>query len=389
MYLKEGYFIDNEETKTECLFRYNSFNNNPNSFEYKTQKDSLLVTKNIDDVAEYKIYNTEKYYKRYILKENVFDAELKLIRKAGEKVFLTVLLESDASLYVLEDKTDIFFFDDGSGIQILNYSEIIEGKQIEGRKFQKQLYNNIYCKGFTIKKYSKIKYDKDDLINFFEEFADCSGNTAVNFYKKRTKTKIDFKFNLGAIYNLKPSLNFNQDTNFTLDDTDDLESFLSYNLGFEAEFTFTNDLDKWRLYVAPNIQKIDKKFTVKTKFNIPQYPVSPPIYESNVSIELLNLELPIGIRRYFDINKNFELFVGTAFAFNLSVDEEFSSRPVITNVLSDNNTRHSIMLNLGTTYKEKFGIALNYYVANNKMINEYVGLNSFGSIGFVASYKLF
>ncbi|GGE34394.1 hypothetical protein [Psychroflexus planctonicus] len=381
LYFQEGYFIDNDNNKVECLIKNMDWSKNPDSFGYKMAKDSIVQTKEIREVSEFLVYGTDQYYKRHTLEENLVDLGGKLIKRKGQLVFLKVLFESKSNLYAYKQISDFFFYGNNKSITLLKYTEKVKNtKNIQGREYQKQLYGDLFCEDFDIKRYAEIKYDEDKLTDFFQDYSSCVDEDFVNFYENKTVTKMDFKITLGGLY-LPPfetKFTYNSYNQQVLIVKNKFENLVTYSIGIETEFTRTNDRDKWRVFFAPNFQKLKASKTDAL------YPSRDSSFDASA------LELPIGIRRYFKINKDHQFFVSTAYAFNAALKKDFDSnyRGI---KLQDQNSinKHSVIVGVGGTYKEKYSFSINYYIIKRHTIDNIVELNADGTISFIAAYTLF
>ncbi len=386
-YFKEGYFVDNQNKKVECLIKYQRWSETPVSFDYKLKEDSPLQTKNVEEVNEFKIYKTAKYYKRYKLDVNVFDKELNLIKKKGDLIFLKVLFEAEKSLLAYEDIQNIFFYEHNNELLLLKYAEK-KSLSAKHREFQKQLYENLFCEGFTIKKYSRIKYEIGDLVNFFNEYATCKNQASENFYEKRTKVKLNFKATIGATYTPETTqslaLIFGNRERFQREDA--FNDIITYSIGVDAEFTYTNEIDRWRLFISPNIQYFragNVSDINPSNFDL----LYPQFYDPG--LESLILEMPIGVRRYFDVNENTELFISAAYAYNFFIDGKSSFSAPYTNYGKENISKSSFLIGLGSNFGDKYSFSLNYYLIKQSDIDNLISIDAGNSINFVFGYQLF
>ena len=58
---EKGYFIDNNNQKTNCLIRNIDWKNNPKEFEYKISEQTKKERLTIESVKEFGIDNVSKY----------------------------------------------------------------------------------------------------------------------------------------------------------------------------------------------------------------------------------------------------------------------------------------------------------------------------------------
>ena len=388
---KEGYFIDSENNKVECLIDLKLHMGKYSKFSYKTSpKDSLLEMR-LDKVNELHVYNTDAYFKRFTLSEDVFDRNYRLIERKGGSLLLKVILESEVSLYKIKNDADVFLISLDNQLYFLQYlSKKLRDQIKEYKTYQRQLYEILDCNVFTEERFKKLNYNKKDLIELVNEYAICKSISITNFNEERVKLKLDYKITMGGF--LYPSFEnagtFRRVAGTTIYSyQSNFEVQSSYMFGFETELTFTNGIDKWRLFLAPNYQVINGSVESVSNLN------PSDIYTANLNESIL--EIPIGIRRYFRINKNLEVFTNAAFAFNVAINNDFSvddiglgRENIIKERFSFFNQR-STFFGIGATYKERFSLGFNYYLIKRNKLNNYTEFIADNAVNFTLSYKLF
>ena len=151
---ENGYFIDNDNQKINCLIKNLDWENNPTKFKYKLSENSELNIKTIKSVKEFGIPNTLKYVRSLVKidrSSNKID-ELDNQRKAvfqKEELFLRVLVEGKSTLYGYVDGSLIsYFYSIGkSNIEQLVFKSYTtpESKIRTNNRFRNQLWNNLKC----------------------------------------------------------------------------------------------------------------------------------------------------------------------------------------------------------------------------------------------------
>jgi len=112
---EKGYFIDNLNEKTECLIKNIAWKNNPTELEYKLSENGQVNVKTIRYVKEFGIYDKSKYtrYQVDIDRSSTALSNLSTDRRPEfkeERLFLKVLVEGDATLFLYEDGSLRRFF---------------------------------------------------------------------------------------------------------------------------------------------------------------------------------------------------------------------------------------------------------------------------------------
>jgi hypothetical protein len=113
---EKGYFINNNNQKTECLIKNNDWKSNPSSFEYKESENSEIIVVDITSAKEFGIYTLSKYVRSTVKldKSSVNINELSTEKEPAfieEILFLKVLVEGKSNLYhYLDGNIQRFFY---------------------------------------------------------------------------------------------------------------------------------------------------------------------------------------------------------------------------------------------------------------------------------------
>lgn len=319
-----GYYIDNSGIKTECFIKNNDWKNNPKSIEIKNSiDDNEIITKKLDEIKEFVITNKSKFIKATIKMDessqnrNILTNDPNPIFSKRTE-FLKVLVEGNSNLYYFENEDyEIFFYSLNDQIEQLVYKQYYnsEGNISTNESYKQQLFVNFKCNNDQ-KSIVALKYKNNDLIDYFVKTNNCiSGKTESKSISEKRKFETNFKINL-LLNNMNstyviPSgnINGNYDT--------DLRNTISF--GFEAEIILPYRNKKWSFIFDPSY--IQNKESIKT-FN-PQF-INP---EETIFNDTFTLKLPIGLRRYFNINKNNSLFTNASLCINGSKANIHSYNP--------------------------------------------------------------
>ena len=104
----QGYIIDNTNQKTNCLIKNLDWKNNPNEIEYKLFENTKPVKVAVQSIKEFGIDNVSKYISCNVNIDRSSEITNKLSRNKEpnfkkEVLFLKVLIEGNANLYVYEN----------------------------------------------------------------------------------------------------------------------------------------------------------------------------------------------------------------------------------------------------------------------------------------------
>jgi hypothetical protein len=365
---EKGYFINNSGEKIECLIKNMGWKNNPDSFQFKLEKDVNVQEANIYNVKEFKTEKSSRFVRKTveINKSSSKTTELERDRKVSfviEQLFLKELVDGSAQLYSFEDKSLVRFFytmPNMEPMQLVYKKFLKENMQIgENNEYRQQLLNSLDCADITISKIKRLRYKKESLTNIFNVYNQCVDPT---FEIQKTEDS-NYKFLLTA--NLGVNLASLSITNgpFAQRSTD-FGSNISLRVGVELESFLPFNKNKWSLFIAPTYQNFKKEglTNISLLFNNP--------IKANVNYQ--SIELPLGFRHYFYLNNANGLFLDAAFVFDL----DFNSK-----ITFDNDSQLEIdapgiwRLGAGYKIKDKIKLQLRYFTPRN-LLNRYQSWDS-------------
>ncbi len=173
----KGYFVDNDSIVTECYIKNLDWRQNPTEFAYKidlASEEELEST--ISKVQEFAIGTIVKY-KRFNTKIERSSMDINKLNKTREpqwrqeQLFLKVLVEGDANLYVYVDNAvQKYFFD----TKTLPIEQLVQIRYLDNDNistnyysyYKQQLSNNVNCKNAAAY-FKNLKYDTSALTNHF------------------------------------------------------------------------------------------------------------------------------------------------------------------------------------------------------------------------------
>ena len=377
---EKGYYIDNTNHKINCLIKNIDWKNNPTGFEYKLSENSESKKAIIKSIKEFGIDNISKYIRSTVnidrSSENInnLSNDRNPIFKE-EELFLKVLVEGKANLYLFEDgNLKRFFFNKEDAVieQLVFKSYKISNNEIGNIKiginnrFKNQLWNNLQCPIFKKNKFENLHYQKKDLTYFFVEYNECKGEKQVNYEKKQKKDL----FNL----NVRPGLNSSslsiQNSASNSMDTD-FGNEIEFRFGIEAEFIMPFNKNKWSIITEPTYQyfKSEKEITNR-----------------NVKAEYKSIEIPLGIRHYFFLNENSKIFINASHIF------DFSSNTIIDFIPGtklDIKSRNNFAFGIGYKYNDKYSLEFRYQT-NREILSDYILWSSdYKTLTVIFGYSFF
>jgi hypothetical protein len=382
---EKGYYIDNSGQKTECLIKNNDWLRDPTDFKYKLSESDDIKTNNIESVKEFGIYGITKYIRATvemdISTENINDMDNDLNPKFQKtQLFLKVLIEGKANLYTGGGSSVKYFYTvDGSKIEqlVLKSYKNSENQIVENNMFRKQLFDNLKCSSVDIKNLLKLKYNKNSLVNLFNEYNKCSNANIVDYTMKKQKDV----FNL----TLRPRINSsslsinNPDSQYR---STDFGKKTTFGFGIETECILPFNKNKWSILIEPTYQIYDVETTKDaTTYTIPLK--AEAIYKY--------LEIPVGLRHYFFLNSNSKIFINAslvfAVAFNSQIQYKFGDKDYST-PLEINNTSN-IAFGIGYKFHDKYSIEMRYNTNRDVLLDYNFWSSNYKTASVIFGYTIF
>lgn len=381
---EQGYIINNNNQRKEVLIKNVDWLNNPKSFEYKEDENSKIEIGSIDNVKEFGVNNKLVYISRKVLID-YSSQDLKSLSTdinpefREETLFLRQLVKGEANLYKYRRGEIIRFFfnsEDHPEIEQLVY-KMYEPylNRIDYNKFYRtQILTNFKCSTITKSLLSKVEYNDKKMIDLFEKINECN-NSDISFVDKSKKT---IKFHLNA----RARVNVNQLTmsgNYLEFEETKLDRKASFGLGLELELILPFNNDKWSVILEPNFLTYKSSSAEKT--------AAVTDIKSKWSVDYKAIDVPIGIRHYFFLNKQSKLFLNGMFVPTFSF-----------------NSKLTFERNNAIVYEDKIGKGFNFgagigYTFNNKFTGEirYISDikrkddldNKYNNISFIIGYNIF
>lgn len=372
---EKGYYIDNTNQRVDCLIKNIDWKNNPIEFEYKLSEVSETKEMTIKSIKEFGIDKVSKYIRATLkidrsseILDNLSNNKNPIFKE--EELFLEVLIEGKANLYLFRDGDleRYFYSKENSAIEQLIFKsyKISNNKIGKNNRFKNQLWNNLKCPDFKKSKFEYLDYQKNDLVDFFVEYNKCKGGKITNYEEKQKKDL----FNL----NIRPGFNsysLSIQNNISSSRNTDFGNEFGFRFGIEAEFIMPFNKNKWSLIIEPNYQyfKSEKEMTDQT-----------------VIADYKSIEVPVGIRHYFFVNENSKIFINGSFIIGLSsnLEIDFSSGTDL-----ESTTRNNLAFGIGYKHSEKYSLELRYQESSEFLRNYISWSSDYKSFSVIFGYSLF
>ena len=380
---ESGYFIDNSGKKTNCYIKNIDWKNNPKSFFYTTTQGGSPIEAYMSTVQEFGINETLRYIRATVNVDRSSSNINHLSDKRDpefkeERVFLKVLVASDASLYQYEEEELIrYFFSVKNGaIEPLIFKKYIppyqDGKGSTKRiakneRYKQQLLMALKCEVITRKRIENLSYNRPSLTRMFLKYNTCKN---VEFTEHDLDRKRDL-FNLTIKGGVRRVSLVAIDGN-SFSRGGDFENKMNPFVELEAEVILPFNKDKWSVFIAPSYQYYKASGQVRTPFS--------------ATVKYTSIEVPVGIRHYFFLNDTSKIFVNGAFVF------DFNGKDKVTYTRAANldiDTIGNLAFGLGYNYKGKYNVELRYGL-NRNLFTNYVNWNSeFQPLSLLIGYTIF
>lgn len=372
---EKGYLINNADQRVDCLIEHRDDLNNPTSFIYKLSESAEEKTGNLSSVKEFGIHDQVKFVRDTVevdlSKTNTGDLSYKKSPIFDERViFLKVLVEGQANLFSYRDSNSkkYFFNKEGTDTEQLIYKlyKTNNGQIGKNNLFRQQLWTDLKCEDFNLKKVENLDYTEKELVHFFIDYNKCN-NQSYTKYGQKEKTD---DFNL----TLRPGLNLsNLRIDNKISDSRDTKfsSELSFRFGLEAEYILPFNKGRWSAFIEPTFQS----FSSKKELQMDQ-----------VKINYKSIELPVGIRHYIFLKDISAIFVNAAVVLDFPIQKE-----IVFEIGRDLDIEPTIGGTLGVGYKfnNRLSTELRFQSGRN-LLNPYVNWNSnYSTLSAIFGYTLF
>ena len=373
---EKGFFIDNHDTKVECLIKNMDWKNNPNHFEYKLFQEGESKTINISSIKEFGIDNFSKYVSRVVKIDRSSDEydSLSYERKPGwsaERLLLKVLVEGKASLYFYQNGNLVRFFYsvNESSVQQLVYKKyFIESTSVGvNSDFRQQLWMEVRCGQVSRNPVRNISYAGNDLVRYFNKYNECIGGSSVSFSSRKSGHFLNLRikpgFDITSYYSYIQLPSTFQRLDF--------DTKINFRFGLETEFILPSNKNKWAIVFEPTFQ-----YFVATSSSISPLGI--------LSISYHSIEIPMGARHYFFLSETTKIFLNgfLVYDFPLNTQIAFDSGFPLA---SENNV--SFALGGGWSYR-KITAELRYYTPR-KIVNWSAFPSDYHKLSFILGYKIF
>ncbi|TYA74856.1 porin family protein [Seonamhaeicola marinus] len=377
---EKGYFISNDNIKTECLIKNIDWKNNPTTFKYRLSLKGDIKIADIESVKEFGIYDFSKYIRAEINIDRSSDEIEYLSRQKApkfnkEQLFLKALVTGKASLYTYEESGLVRFFFSKTDLPIeqLVYKSYLtsEDKVSYNNHFRVQIWNTLKCNSIKMNDLKYLRYDEEALTQIFLKYNNCNRpvKTTNNLVKSKAKR---------FFINIKPRI-----SNTSLEVTNinngrfyDFGSTTNFELGVEFESVFAFNRNKWAFVGELNFGNSFKGDLIE--------PSPTSSLDKKSSIDYSSIEVGLGGRHYMFLNDKSKLFINVFYVLDLAGNSKLTEETIGTSdtissseVKIENNSYTAI--GLGYKYNNKYSVEFrldnSHSIFNPPRNSEYTGIS--------------
>lgn len=376
-----GYYVNEDNSRVECLIKNEGWVDNPTEFIYKLNPDDQPTKGKIDEIKEFSVGDAKFIRKTVDIDYSSNKNEKLSIRKdpefKSETVYLRYLVEGEASLLTFKNSDLRRFFlgmrkEEPAALVYKKYKSIDgSGTTLENTSFRRHLMQNVVCGEITIERLTAIRYIKNDLQKIVSEYNTCKGSENV-VYKGQESKKIKARIALRPGVRI---VNF-ETTRSSLGSPTDakFDAAISFRFGVEFEFVLPGNNQKWAILLEPTYQKYES-----TSPREPEWSVT--FTEGNV--EYTSFELALGLRYYSILSKDSRLFFNGLVILDKPSKESF----VQTSNTFTINSGMNAAIGVGYKYSDRYFAEVRYGLKRDVLVDWAIE-NNFNYISFVLGVNI-
>lgn len=376
---EKGYLVDNDGKRMECLIKNREWQSNPTEFTYKPGNSGTAQTGDVNSVREFGIYNYYKFVAADVKIDRSVNPKTSITTDKEplwkqEKLFLKVLEEGKANLYVYEGPgfQRFFYSVDKNPISQLVYKEYkVDMSLVKNTTFRQQIWKDLPNLEVGMDKVKFMNYTANELENYFQSYNKKVGDATTEIIPKERTSYLTLKLTPGVNFNSGsmslPVTGSSQAKEMTYEGNQGLR------FGLEAEWLFAYKKYKWAVLFEPTFQSYKSESTPEEG-----------------TIDYSSVEFPIGIRYYYQLGYQTRLYLNGFYVprFAMNFDSNVNYIPD-TNVPKSFDVKASgnMAFGGGVDYK-KFSMEARYYTDRNLSDQPYLD-PTYSRFSIILGYKIF
>lgn len=349
---------------------------NPASIEYKLSEGEDTKTKTIKEISEFSVNESYKYKRFTVNIDRSTNSLDKLLTGRSpewnqEVIFLQLLVEGEISLYQYQESnfTRYFFTTDNITTEQLVYKKFMRNSNVvENNMYRQQLYNLMNGDGSDEKKYEKINYVEDDLVELFSAYNSTKNGKVVNMSGKHNKGYVNIRITPGITFTSLNVANVPRKLDI------DFNNKTGFRAGIEFEYVMPFNNNKWSIFVDPHYHS---------------YTDEKNQGEAVAKVDYKYVGIPIGLRHYMFLNQNAKIFVNAAYVLNISLGEsnfEYYQYNIYNTNIQNISGSGGFTVGAGFGYK-RYSAEVRYYQSND-FLEAGAWETKYTSVGLILGYKI-
>ena len=338
----KGYFVNNKDQRVDCFIKNEDRYNNPSEFIYRLSESGEERKLSAKDAKTVEIYDYSKFISSTVLIDRSSEktdrlSPLRAPEFKEETLFLKVLVEGNANLYLLKNSNlERFFFQvKDAGINQLVYKAYLNNdNQVSyNNQYKMQLWQQVNNLNKPMSYFESIDYKEEDLVNHFELFNGKRQNAMSSQDNINRKVKLFLAPKIGVVYNELSVRNPN-------DEVVDFNKDFTLNFSGEFESIFPINRYKWSFFSEFGYYSFKDTVIIENPRSVS---------DDDYTIDYSTLNISLGLRHYLYINQDSRIFLSALYMFNLTSNSKFSSDKFNANRNLESNG--GFALALGYKYK--------------------------------------
>jgi hypothetical protein len=176
---QQGYFINSEGERIDCLIKNRDWKNNPDRIEYKNSQEATSQVVTIKRMQEFGIGDAVKFVKAYVEVDRSSERMDKISytkqpQFSREEHLIKVLMEGTVNLYSYEevDLVRFFYQKEGGSIEPLVFKSFRTSENLiaKNEEYKSELWEQLKCDGITLDDIQSLEYRKESLVTFFSKY---------------------------------------------------------------------------------------------------------------------------------------------------------------------------------------------------------------------------
>lgn len=318
---EKGYYVTNNNTEIACYIKNVAWRNNPRAFEIKLNISDEPKEISITDAKEFGVYDKFKFVRELVKIDRSSDQYVNMthLRRPNfteEVLFLKVLIEGSANLYIFSDEhiKKYFYKTASTPLEqlIFKYYKADNNKIAKNERYKNQLWKNLKCDDISINTINNLSYDRSKLTKLFDLYNDCKNSSSTSYVRKEKKDLFDLTIRPGISSSYFTLTRSNNQFFPIYPEKMKIAGKIGFRAGIELEFIMPFNRSKWSFIIEPSYRKFSGEKNIKYRLN------GQTEASQTIKIDYSALDINLGARHYFFLNSESKLFLNGSVVINIS-----------------------------------------------------------------------